>query len=172
MQALWQRVQALYREFPSDSKLDDRTENMLSPSARAPKLRGHVAEVRCLVPIAARLAQDLLADDLGYEAVVKGAMVELEACYNCLSSGTEGAPERLAEHCRRFCTLSVSLEDRAEALFHVKPKLHLMQELCEMQASRPALHWTYRDEDFGGSIAQLGKRRGGNKSPAGLGRQI
>ena len=90
MQALWQRVQALYREFPSDRNLDGLTENMLSPSARAPKLRGHGAEVRCLVPIAARLAQDLLADDLGYEAVVKGAMVELEACYNCLSSGTEG----------------------------------------------------------------------------------
>ena len=44
--------------------------------------------------------------------------------------------------------------------FRVKPKMHLFLELC-ISGSKPSLSWTYRDEDFGGTAAQLSRRRGG-----------
>ena len=37
---------------------------------------------------------------------------------------------------------------------------HLFLELCS-SGEQPARFWTYRDEDFGGSVAQLSRRRGG-----------
>jgi hypothetical protein len=49
------------------------------------------------------------------------------------------------------------------ATFKVKPKMHLFLELC-MQGGEPAKHWNYRDEDFGGSVAAFGRRRGQRRS--------
>ena len=41
----------------------------------------------------------------------------------------------------------------------VKPKLHLFLELCS-DGSQPSKTWTYRDEDWGGSVARMARRRG------------
>ena len=43
--------------------------------------------------------------------------------------------------------------------FRCKPKLHMFLELA-FGGGEPAKHWNYRDEDFGGSVAAFGKRRG------------
>jgi len=45
--------------------------------------------------------------------------------------------------------------------------VHLLQELCEMQEqpSNPSLFWTYRDEDFGGTVVHISRTRGGNSIP-------
>jgi len=45
------------------------------------------------------------------------------------------------------------------------PKLHLWQEMNEEQMGCPATCWVYRDEDFGGSVMQLAKRKGGAHNP-------
>ena len=138
-----------------EDKLDQLTLNMLSPTAKAPKLKAYAAECRTLVPVAERLAEQLLNTDDHFEGCVMQATRELAACYRALSSEQIFSADLLADHCRRFCILYVSIEEAAAAqeIFRVKPKLHLFQELCEMEEqTKPTAHWTYRDEDFGGGM--------------------
>lgn len=171
IQALWLIIQELYDEVGAPARLDEFTENMLSLSSRSPKLRCHGAEARAFVPVAGRLAERFLQVEDEHEAMVRQATLQLVACYNCLSATAE-RPRALADHCRRFCTLWVGCEAINPTIFLIKPKMHLFQELCEMQDTRPAMHWTYRDEDFGGSLVSLGKRRGGKRTAKATGRQI
>ena len=84
------------------------------------------------------------------ESTILLAMTELHSCYQCLSTG-QGAS--LPEQSRRFASLNVALETTGVEPFGVKPKLHLFQELADMDGCQPALSWTYRDEDFGGAGA-------------------
>ena len=45
----------------------------------------------------------------------------------------------------------------------LKPKIHMWLELCA-ERSRPSQFWCYRDEDYGGTVAALARRRGGKNS--------
>eukprot|EP00971_Amphidinium_carterae_P046157 908670-Amphidinium_carterae.1 len=49
--------------------------------------------------------------------------------------------------------------------YTVPPKLHLFLELAR-EGVRPSMSWTYRDEDFGGCMAALARRRGGRDTPS------
>ena len=159
---------------PKFAKLDHLTRNMLSPSARSPKQRAHGSEAHGLVPIARQLALELLGD-ADPDHTVKHATLELAACYDCLSSARA---HKLPVHSRAFCTMWVALEDLHDPeTFHIKPKMHLFQELCEMQEAtepmtRPSMHWTYREEEFGGTVAGLGRRMGGPNTAASVGEQV
>ena len=80
----------------------------------------------------------------------------------------------LKDASRRFAVLYVALAKAATPpAWKIKPKMHLWQEMnetcCEV---RPASTWTYRDEDFGGTMATLGRRRGGAGSPAVCGKSV
>ena len=72
---------------------------------------------------------------------------------------------------RRFALLYTSLETCNEKRWHIIPKLHYFLELT-MSLSCPSLAWTYRDEDFGGSVAALGHPRGGPRTPKCAGEQV
>ena len=84
------------------------------------------------------------------------AMTELHSCCECLSTG-QGAPE----NSRRFASLHVALETTGVEPCGVEPKVHLFQELAK-----------YRDEDFGGTVAGLGRRRRGPRTIAATGSQV
>ncbi len=173
VQELWLRIQELYVVYPPGAKLDTLTRNMLSPDKPSPKLKSYGAETRGLVPIAVHLANEMLADDDMMELSVKQATRDLAACYDCLSHDAPFAADRLCEHSRRFMTMLVALEVQSPEIFRVKPKHHLFQELCEMELpNRPAAHWTYREEEFGGTIARMGERRGGANTAASMGKQV
>jgi len=45
----------------------------------------------------------------------------------------------------------------------VKPKMHQFLEMCS-DGQKPSMSWTYRDEDYGGSVAKMARRRGGKKT--------
>ena len=62
--------------------------------------------------------------------------------------------------------------DRSGTFRRQAETLHLFQELAEMDGCQPALSWTYRDEDFGGTVAGLGRRRGGPRTIAATGSQV
>ena len=97
------------------------------------------------------------------ELSIQQAMHFLQEMYEGLSSDKPGHQERQASNCLRFVGLYVALDEVTDE-FHIRPKVHLAQELMEMSpGSRAVHHWTYRDEDFGGSVAKTSKRRGGNK---------
>ena len=94
----------------------------------------------------------------------------LSACYQSLARNA--AEGELATNCRKFCLLAVALEEACPGEFGVKPKLHLFQELCEMELpTQPAKTWTFRDEEHGGSVVAMGRRLGGANTPHSLGMQ-
>ena len=85
---------------------------------------------------------------------------------------SDAAKANLADNSRRFCSLFVALENVSD-VFHVRPKMHMMQEMLELSpVSDPVKNWTYRDEDFGGSAVQLWKPRGGPRSPCTAGHHV
>ena len=94
----------------------------------------------------------------------KEAATRLENCYNLLRADN-WEPSILQEESTRFCLLYGALEQHSagQNLWKVKPKFHMWLELC-MGLSNPSKQWVYREEDFGGSVAQMSRRRGGKNS--------
>ena len=167
-------LQTHYRTNAAPSQYYMLVPSMIQKTAATPpKLRGKAAEIRGIVPFIEQVAYRYLGDT-PVETAAKRAAKELNAMYSCLSGDAPFAADRLANHSRRLASLWVGLERASDApAWRVKPKLHLMQELCEEQLGcRPALFWTYRDEEFGGSLAALGRRRGGAHSASGVSTSI
>jgi hypothetical protein len=170
---LWARIRALYRELGSADKLHRLTPKMIRQQRKWAKLRCSAAQARCLVPVAERLARDLLrpAEVPEHEAAL-AAVGHLAECYAALRSAAGPHPKVVLErHGRMFATYMAALEDRCgtDSRWRCKPKLHLWLHLTAA-ASRPALTWTFRDEDWGGFAARLSRRRGGHSKPLGLSR--
>ena len=88
---------------------------------------------------------------------------ELLKAYELLSAEAF-RPEAMNDHCTRCCLLYGSLEQRDACLWIVKPKFHQFQEIAQ-SGSNPSKTWCYREEDFGGFLAQTSRRRGGLNSP-------
>ena len=145
--------------------MDDLKPTMLRKDANtSPKLWAKAAEARLLVPFVQEHSERMLCDS-DVECTIKAAAHQLRSCYECLAHDHYDH-DVLAIHCRRFCLLYVALAVRfSPEAWKIKPKLHLMQGLCEMSRVCPSLTWTYRDEDFGGSLAGFVRRRGGSSGP-------
>jgi hypothetical protein len=167
-------IKTYYDEHEVTSRLDTLKVSMLGlgKKGKTPVLNCKAAQARFLVPYAKQSADRLLQGDSPEELTIKQMATELLGCYNCLSQSTY-TKELLADSCRRFCVLAVAMEARSDSkLWGLKPKLHLFQELCETADSNPSFSWTYRDEDFGGSLASLAARRGGADTPLALAKTV
>ena len=74
----------------------------------------------------------------------------------------------MKEHSTKFALLYVGLHENMNPtnakLWRLKPKLHQFLHLCS-EGGIPSKTWTYRDEEFGGSVARLARRRGGMLRP-------
>ena len=162
--SLWQCMQQFYKQNITDSKLDQLKYSMLKQPKKFPKLRARAAEARGLVPFGLNMANTFLSDNVEHEKTAKLAMMHLHLCYTMLSP-TVFCPEIMKANSIKFCLLYVALEEYDPVMFHIMPKLHMFQELTQMSRSCPSLFWTYRDEEFGGTVAQLSKRRGGSNNP-------
>ena len=59
-------------------------------------------------------------------------------------------------------------------MFSFKPKVHLMIELIEYAdlGTKPSNSWTYRDEEFGGSLKHLASGAGGPMTPPAIARRV
>ena len=119
--------------------------------------------VRSLVPFAHALCLDLeqSSDEVRNATWAAGLLVER---YESLREDNAQALASLPVNSRKLAALLVVLETLNPSRFHVTPKLHLFQHLAE-SGSLPSRCWTYRDEDFGGSVAAVARRRGGLLSP-------
>ena len=128
----------------------------------APKLRASAGETRSLIPWSLEIAEALLDKSNTFENTIFQATLQLNACYSLLSRDLWN-PQELAIAGQRFLLLYVSLSDSdPEGMFwRFKPKHHLFQELCEFDECCPSQNWTYRDEDMGGTVAAISRRRGG-----------
>ena len=142
---------------------------MLKQSKKAPKLRGYAAQVRAFVPFARELAEELLSVHDPMENAARVGIYHLHQCYQSLSADSIFSSDILLEHSTKFALQYVALETAhaGTRFWRIKPKLHMFLELC-MEGSRPSLFWTYRDEDFGGTVARFARRRGGLCSAHGM----
>lgn len=164
--ALYLEIQQWYRFNSVEDQLLNLTPKMLcKKSSSPPKLRAKAAVVRALVPFADYAARKWLDPSDVMEMTIRGIAKELLTCYSQLDPAIY-EPATLREASLRFSLQYVSLDKlfQGQPLWRAKPKLHLFQELCEMQRNCPSHCWTYRDEDFGGAVARYVRRRGGARS--------
>ena len=99
----------------------------------------------------------------------------LNTCYLNLSKQALEA-KSLKESAIKFATLYVSLNQafqrKWQNLFKVTPKLHLFLEMTLDPCAPLSTGWTYRDEDWGGKMAELATRRGGKLTCLAVGQAL
>ena len=164
---LWIEVQHFYTTYKVCDKLQHTlVETMIrKDQSSPPKLRGKAAEIRALVPFGVQLAEKYLSDANEVEAAAKAGIRHLHQCYQALSSDSAFGADVLQSQAIAFAWQYTALSKFHDGvLWRLKPKLHLFLELAA-EHGRPALCWTYRDEDFGGSVSQAARRRGGPLTP-------
>ena len=166
-------MQKFYKERKVESQLPVLTKEMVwKNKGSGPKLRAKAAEARALIPWSKLAAAEFLDATNQTDLAIIVAASELADCYDCLS-GTSFKQPAMANSCRRFTLQLLALNaTTADNLWRFKPKHHLFQELAEYSQDCPTLSWTYRDEDFGGTLANLARSRGGTNSPLGVSQNI
>ena len=153
------------------ARLHTLTEGMIKKQKAPPKLRGKAAECRALIPFAEFAARKWFDDADPEQATAKQMAIHLNALYGTLSGATIFREDLMREHCRKFMVLYSGLSQShggtTAQKWKIKPKFHLVQELCEMTTGAiPACSWTYRDEDFGGSVARATRKKGNSVTPS------
>lgn len=125
----------------------------------SPKLKSSAACARALIPFADEAAQALLdPNDVRHQAM-RSLAHHLHLCAQCLSHDKHDWKEVLLDSSAKFAQQFEALDEISAARdWVVKPKMHQFLELCA-EGSKPNLCWTYRDEDYGGSMAQLCRMR-------------
>ena len=165
---LWQLLREWYEEtqVPADHRMQTLNVKDFLRDGQPNKLRSKAAHARSLVPFLPYVCRKQLPDtDVG-RASTKAAEA-LACCYHYLPQ----APcAELAEASRKFANTYCALQALVELTtgkqdWHIKPKLHLFQELCEYCQRNPRDFWCYADETFGNVCAKLGVRRGGRDHP-------
>ena len=162
VRSLWTRMQSFYEQHEVGDRLQNLTKLMIRQPKKSPKLRGGAAQVRALVPFGLLMADEYLAGGTPEEEAAFQGMRRLSECYEALSHTSVFAFDILHQNAigfaQQYCALEAFFDN--SKIWRVKPKLHLFLELCS-EGSRPATFWTYRDEDFGGSVSRMARRRGG-----------
>ena len=100
------------------------------------------------------------------------AMTSFNQCYDSLHKNIVFHHDSMKLHCTRFSLqyAAANSTETKKRFWTITSKLHLFQEMCIFSSARPALTWTYRDEDFGGIMAALSRRRGGRNTALGVSR--
>ena len=164
---LWKQIKEYYDEFKPTTMLQALTVEMIKQTKKAPKFRAKGAETRHMVPFGLLLAIEIdkLRADVHSNAVVKVASSLLDI-YEIFAHRPVDH-RALSETCRRVCLLYRSLNPKPTCTqdgWRIKPKFHMMCELCEYQASEfgsPEEFWAYKDESFVGFAAEFSHKRGG-----------
>ena len=175
--ALFGEIKQHYAQHDVQEQLQTLTAGMIQAKKAPPKLRAKAAEVRALIPFAKSASDRFLSDAEPVEKAAKEMAKHLNTLYGTLSGQCIFRQDLMQNHCNKFCLLYAGLEevfkDKPGRNWRIKPKFHLMQELCEMtEGSNPALSWTYRDEDFGGSMATMTRQKGGKNTVYGVSHRL
>ena len=169
--ALYQDVQAFYKEFDVSDRIDTLLPTHVEHQGSGYKLKGSAAQCRALVPFAFSLATELCDLTDPVEESLYWASYHLNETYKALSSECPEPLLKKARHGPQFALQYVALHDFLQPedakAFRVKPKMHLFLHVCA-EDDLPAKNWCYRDEDFGGSAAKMSRRRGGVRSLQGV----
>ena len=164
---LWNRIKLHYKTFHTQSRLQKLTWEMIRVDQKPPKLRAKGAETSHLVPCCFELAMDFHKHQRSaHSLTVCGLFEQLFGLYMTMSM--EPFDSAACARCsRQFCTLYKALSKEAsdDNLWKLKPKMHMVQEMCEVQSEllgNPREFWTYRDESFMGVVSSMAHSRGGS----------
>ena len=114
---------------------------------------------------------EFFSDTNPIEFAAKRAAQHLYSCYDCLSKDAYSL-NALQTEATSFLMLYRALNDNtADQLWAIKPKFHIFAELTSMD-SNPSSYWTYRNEDFGGQLANIARRRGGYYTPTAVAKSV
>ena len=166
--AMWGLIQAHYNANDTPEKLQDFTERTVKAKKAYPKFRGQAAILRHLIPFCKEAAETHCVGSAVDDAALN-AMRHLHTCYHTLSGRCIFRRDLMRDSASRFLTLFAALERMQPKNWRVKPKAHLLLEMA-FAGGQPSLCWTYRGEDFGGSVGHLAKRRGSPLSATGFSR--
>ena len=157
--ALWDQISKWYVAKGITDRIRTLTVTMIKRDKKWPKLKMSAACCRNLVPFVLQFAEAHCDFSVPEEEAACLGMRHLAACYDTLSSASIFKADLLRDESTKFANLYVGLAQLQPSRWRIKPKLHAWLEACN-EGGDPATHWCYRDEDFGGSVASTGRRRG------------
>jgi hypothetical protein len=163
--ALGEHMQQYYEENNVLDRLSEflpKTYRSEKQSSRPPRLKGNAASTRALVPFGRLMANKFLADDVPLEAAMKAAAHHLNNCYDSLRESSKlFCHDALYNSAKNFAIQYNALHEAygSGVPWRPMPKMHMFLELCSA-GTEPQKFWNYRDEDFGGSVAEQSKMKG------------
>ena len=169
--AMWELIQAHYDANDTPDRLHDFTERTVKARKAYPKFRGQAAILRHLIPFCLEVAEIHCVSGSAVDDAALNAMRHLHTCYHTLSGSCIFRSDLLRDSASRFVTLFAALQRLQPNNWRVKPKAHLLLEMA-FAGGQPSLCWTYRDEDFGGSVGHVAKRRGSMVTAGGFSRAV
>ena len=164
---LWRRfIQPVYEETGVQTRLTALGLTTVKQDKKGPNLGGTASCVKALVPFGRIFAEHMVAvHSSPTTRAMCAAAQHLERAYQALSSKAAFGTELMQEEGQKFCLQYAALREihGDGKLWKLTPKFHIFLHMLEDE-SRPALYWNYRDEAFGGTVARLGRSRGGKKT--------
>ena len=135
-------------------------EHIQSKTTLPPKLTGcNAATHRSHILVCKLLAENFLDPSVPTESAAIAVATSMWECLQCLSH-TKQDSRQLKTSAENFALQYEALRAASpDPLWRVMPKMHLFLELT-MQQARPEKIWTYRDEDFGGTLAKQSRMKG------------
>ena len=164
--ALWAKIVEWYAENDVKDRLPKLASTWIQvDNDTPPKLKGNASTTRALIPFMYEAAEELLDRSDPIENAMQTAAYHLLECYRCLSNDELHWRTILPASSTAFVLQYKALADHHNGVdWRCKPKLHHFLELCR-GTSKPNMSWTYRDEEYGGSVALLARSRGGVLNP-------
>ena len=168
-------ILAYYETHSIESRLPCLRPSMLKKDGGGFKLRAKGGEARSLVGILPTVIEKYLEEGLPLERAMGHTGQQLVKMYACLSE-SQWCPVEFEKSVVAFMKGLVWLErffqrqdDRVS--WRMKPKSHLLLELAR-EKTNPIHTWCYRDESWGGHMAELGRRSGGAFTMSAISKQL
>jgi hypothetical protein len=167
---LWKDIQVLYKDQDVEYKLQNLCPEMLNKGKKThgpATLKSSAACVRHLIPILPILTAKHFCMGSMHQVACDNLAKFLAKAYLCMESNDL---QELPKYGGKVASQYMALEQEAlrhdpdSSAWHIMPKLHLFQHLCECGCG-PKDFWCYQDETAGGVLAQLFTRRGGWENP-------
>lgn len=175
LKQLFTLIQKYYVEHPVQHQYNSLTAKMLQKTATsAPKLRGRASEVKGLVLFGKLMADVYCRQENLVEHTAKMAATHLNNLYDIVWNRHSFSAAAMKTESFKFRALMRALDayHPESNQWRMKPKMHLMEELCEKRCDNPLDASTYRDEDWGGAVARWAKRRAGKNTVASTAKNV
>ena len=165
--SLWQDLQKVYKDNKTEYRIDTLTPQKLNKGGNVPTLKALAAQVRLLMPLLPILAEKHFDFRIPHQLACQKLARFIGKAYTYMESNQL---QKLPGACQKVAEQYKQLQAEAEKgdhfnSWHIMPKMHLFQHLCEMGSSCKDF-WTYKDETAGGTFAKFFVRRGGKDTTA------